>query len=87
MGGGESRYVQDQERFVRDNVEQYKKVLPNHYSHSQIKGKLRQLYANSDTRDENKHSYISNYEWNKAKSGVITKYSSVEEMKGMRRYR
>lgn len=87
MGGGESRYVQDQERFVRDNVDQYKKVLPEYYSRTQIKGKLRQLYANTDNRNENKYSYISNYEWDKAKKLVINKYDSINEMNGHRRYR
>jgi hypothetical protein len=87
MGAGESVYVQDQERFVRDNVEQFKKVLPEHYSKSQIKGKLRQLYAKTDNHNDNKHSYISNYEWNKARAAVIPKYSSTDEMKGFRRYR
>jgi hypothetical protein len=87
MGAGESIYVQDQERFVRENVENYKNALPNHYSHSQIKGKLRQLYANTDTRNENKYSYISSYEWEKVKKAVVPKYSSVNEMRGERRYR
>jgi len=87
MGAGESIYVQNQERFVRENVENYKNALPNHYSHSQIKGKLRQLYANTDTRNENKHSYISSYEWEKVKKAVIPKYASVNEMRGERRYR
>jgi len=86
MGGGESKYVQDQERFVRENVALYKKVLPSHYCEGQIKGKLRQLYANSDTQDRNKNSYIMDYEWKKAKNQVIPKYYSVQEMQGFRRY-
>ena len=86
MGGGESRYVQDQERFVRENVEQYKKVLPQQYSNNQIKGKLRQLYANSDTHERNKRSYIMDYEWNKAKLKVVPIYSSTAEKQGVRRY-
>jgi hypothetical protein len=86
MGGGESRYVQDQEVFVRNNVEKYKEVLPSHYSREQIKGKLRQLYANSDNVDRNKNSYIMDYEWSKAKQQVIPRYSSRNEMNGLRRY-
>ena len=68
--------------YILIKSENYKKALPNHYSHSQIKGKLRQLYANTDTRNENKHSYISSYEWGKVKAVVIPKYASVNEMKG-----
>ena len=86
MGAGESRYGQDQERFVRENVEQYKRVLPQHYSNNQIKGKLRQLYANTDTQQRNKHSYIMDYEWNKAKIQIIPRYSSVAEKQGFRSY-
>jgi len=86
MGGGESRYVQDQEIFVRNNVEKYKEALPPRYSREQIKGKLRQLYANSDTIDRNKNSYIMDYEWSKVKSKVTPTYSTVSEMRGARRY-
>ena len=86
MGGGDSKYVQDQERFVNANVDNYKKVLPDHYSRSQIKGKLRQLYANSDTSSNNKNSYILDNVWNAAKSKTIPVYSSSEEKRGMRRY-
>ena len=86
MGGGDSKYVQDQERFVNANVDNYKKVLPDHYSRSQIKGKLRQLYANSDTSSNNKNSYILDNAWNAAKSKTIPVYSSSEEKRGMRRY-
>lgn len=86
MGSGESKYVQDQERFVRDNVDLYKSALPKHYSSSQIKGKLRQLYANTDTRNENKYSYVIDNEWKKAKANVVPKYASVNEMRGQRRY-
>ena len=86
MGGGESRYVQDQEIFVRNNVDKYKEVLPSRYSKEQIKGKLRQLYANSDSVDRNKNSYIMDYEWSKAKQKVIPTYSSTSEMNGLRRY-
>jgi hypothetical protein len=87
MGGGESKYVQDQERFVRENVEIYKSALPNNYTSSQIKGKLRQLYANTDTHKENKYSYVMDYEWNKVKALVVPKYASHNEMRGERRYR
>ena len=87
MGGGDSKYIQDQERFVRENVEVYKNVLPKHYSQSQINGKLRQLYANTDNSYDNKNSYISNYEWNKAKEQITPKYYSVSEMNGHRRYK
>lgn len=86
MGGGESKYVQDQERFVRENMDAYKKALPDRYSYSQVKGKLRQLYANTDMSKENKYSYIMDYEWNKAKQNVIPKYASIAEMNGTRRY-
>lgn len=86
MGGGESRYVQDQEVFVRNNVEKYKQVLPSHYSKEQIKGKLRQLYAETDTHDRNKKSYIMDYEWSKAKQKVNPTYSSTNERNGVRRY-
>ena len=67
MGGGESKYVQDQERFVRANIDNYKKVLPEHLSKSQIAGKLRQLYANSDCCSDNKNSYILSHTWVEAK--------------------
>ena len=86
MGSGESKYVQDQERFVRENMDAYKKALPNRYSNTQVKGKLRQLYANTDMSKENKYSYIMDYEWNKAKQQVIPKYASIQEKKGGRRY-
>jgi hypothetical protein len=86
MGSGESVYVQNQERFVRDNLENYKKNLPSHYGNSQIKGKLRQLYANTDTKYENKRSYIMDDEWNKAKQKTTTKYISNKEMRGDRYY-
>ena len=86
MGAGESKYVQDQERFVRDNIDLYKNALPNNYSSSQIKGKLRQLYANTDSINENKRSYIYIDEWQKAKNKVVPIYSSIQEMRGSRRY-
>lgn len=86
MGGGDSKYVQDQERFVNENVANFKKVLPEYYSRSQIKGKLRQLYANSDTLNDNKNSYILDNVWNTAKLKIKPVYSNSEEMRGARRY-
>jgi hypothetical protein len=87
MGAGESVYVQNQERFVTANVEIYKKGLPEHYSRSQIKGKLRQLYANSDTSKDNKNSYILHHVWTNAKNNITPVYASEEERKGYRKYR
>lgn len=75
MGGGESKYVQNQERFVKANVENLKKVLPKRYYKQQIEGKLRQLYANSDCSSNNKNSYINDYEWNKAKISANIVYT------------
>lgn len=86
MGAGESKYVQDQERFVRANIDNYKKVLPDNYSRSQVAGKLRQLYASTDMHERNKYSYISNYEWIKAKSKVVPIYANNAEKNGIRRY-
>lgn len=86
MGGGESKYVQDQERFVRENIDRYKTVLPNHLSRNQIAGKLRQLYANSDTTKDNKHSYILNHTWIEAKKKVTPVYANYNEERGYRRY-
>lgn len=86
MGGGESKYVQDQERFVRVNIDNYKKVLPEHLSKSQIAGKLRQLYANSDCCSDNKNSYILSHTWVEAKKKVSPTYASIDEQKGYRRY-
>ena len=87
MGSGESKYVQDQERFVNANVDNFKKALPEHYSRSQIKGKLRQLYANSDTSGDNRNSYIADQSWRNAKTKITPVYSSSEEKRGVRRYR
>lgn len=86
MGGGESKYVQDQERFVRANVDIYKAVLPSHLSRSQISGKLRQLYANTDTNKNNKNSYILDYTWIEAKKKVSPVYANYDEERGYRRY-
>lgn len=66
MGGGESKYVQSQEKFVRENYNIYKEKLPN-YNRFQIEGKMRQLYAGTDERKENKYSYINYEEWKKTK--------------------
>ena len=85
MGGGESKYVQDQERFVRTNINNYKQVLKD-YTNSQIAGKLRQLYASSDTHKENHNSYILNHIWINAKSKVIPIYANSAEKRGERRY-
>lgn len=87
MGGGDSKYVQDQERFVNANVESYKNALPSHYSRSQIKGKLRQLYANSDTSRDNRNSYILDHVWQDAKKKLTPTYSNYRESQGERRYR
>lgn len=74
MGGGDSKYVQAQEEFVRNNYDSYKKELPN-YSRLQIQGKLRQLYARSDEITENRFSYINETTWKNAKrnAGMIGK--------------
>jgi hypothetical protein len=69
MGAGESVYVQKQEAFVRENREAFKKHLSG-YSHRQIEGKLRQLYAGTDNSKENQYSYINAENWKKAKSSV-----------------
>jgi hypothetical protein len=75
MGGGESKYVQRQEKFVKANVENLKKVLPERYYRQQIEGKLRQLYANSDSINENRTAYINEYDWNKAKISAKLVYT------------
>lgn len=69
MGGGDSKYVQAQEEFVRNNYNLYKKELPD-YSRLQIQGKLRQLYARSDEMTENRFSYINETMWKNAKRNV-----------------
>lgn len=86
MGSGESRYVEDQERFVNANIGNFKKVLPEHYSKSQVKGKLRQLYANSDCSGDNTNSYILDNVWRHAKSKISPIYQNTEEQRGARRY-
>ena len=72
MGGGDSKYVRDQEKFVRENYDTFKSRLPD-YSPGQIKGKMRQLYAGSDERLENHRSYINNQTWVSAKSSIRIK--------------
>ena len=73
MGASDSRYIQEQEKFVNANVEVYKRALPDRYSTLQIKGKLRQLYYNTDLRCENRDSYILDNEWRKAKAVVLSR--------------
>jgi len=75
MGGGESKYVQRQERFVKANIENLKEVLPKRYYKQQIEGKLRQLYAQSDCNRENRTAYINEYDWNKAKISAKLVYT------------
>jgi|Laugresu1bdmlbdd_1035124.scaffolds.fasta_scaffold27237_1 hypothetical protein len=87
MGGGESVYVQDQEKFVRANIDRYKAVLPNRLSRNQIAGKLRQLYANSDTCRDNRDSYILSHDWVEAKKKITPIYANIREQRGERRYR
>jgi|UniRef100_A0A6C0LEM8 hypothetical protein len=86
MGGGNSRYVDDQEAFVRANYERYKQVVPQRIGPSQLRGKLRQLYASSDTLRENRNSYILGDDWEKAKKKVTPIYASKAEAGGFRRY-
>ena len=86
MGGGPSKYVDYQERFVRDNYHKYKNELGSNYSSLQVQGKLRQLYANTDTVKENRNSYILDYKWNEVKNKVKPSYASKSEEKGMRYY-
>jgi len=74
MGAGQSRYVEQQEQFVKNNYHKYKNELGNNYSRPQVEGKLRQLYANSDTSRENRNSYILDYKWNEVKSRITPSY-------------
>ena len=72
MGAGESVYVQKQEAFVRENRERYKNCKHlSGYSQLQIEGKLRQLYAGTDTSYDNRNSYINSTTWNKVRSSVV----------------
>jgi len=84
MGGGNSRYVEAQEEFVRNNYDKYKKVVPEHIGRLQLEGKLRQLYASSDTSNENKNSYILNHDWEKVKKQVTPIYTSNRDTIGYR---
>ena len=86
MGGGPSKYVEHQERFVRTNYNKYKDELGSNYSPLQVEGKLRQLYANTDTSKENRNSYILDYKWNDVKNKIKPTYSSQSEEKGQRYY-
>jgi hypothetical protein len=86
MGSGNSKYVQDQEIFVNANVEAYKKALSSNYSRGQIKGKLRQLYANSDLSRDNHNSYILDHVWKDVKTKITPVYSSERERRGERNY-
>ena len=70
MGSGQSAYVQKQEEFVRANRDNFKKELKG-YNTYQVEGKLRQLYAGTDNHKENKWSYISPDNWEKARSKII----------------
>lgn len=75
MGGGQSIETERQERFVRENCKKFKDVLntPNsryidyRYNDEQVKGKLRQLYHNTDQLYENQRSYVCHYRWSNAK--------------------
>jgi len=75
MGAGESMYVKNQEKFVKANIDNLKQVLPKRYYKQQIEGKLRQLYARSDSLNHNKNTYINDYDWNKAKISAKLVYS------------
>jgi hypothetical protein len=86
MGSGPSKYVEDQERFVRDNYQKYKNELGSNYSRLQVQGKLRQLYARSDTINENKNSYILDYKWKEVKNKINSTNISNQENKGQRYY-
>ena len=70
MGAGDSKYVVKQEEFVSNNIDKYRKVLPNHYNTRQIKGKLRELYTGSDLTIENSNAYILKHDWINAKSKI-----------------
>lgn len=63
--GNHSTRIADQEKFVHQNYDKYKKSLPscNRY---QVQGKLRQLYHGRDNND----SYISSHVWKKTKASI-----------------
>ena len=72
MGSSQSIYVEQQERYVRNNynkvANELKNVEKNYtYSRGQIEGKLRQCYAGSDLSFDNRNSYITQYNWSKTK--------------------
>ena len=75
MGSGQSQYVEAQEKFVNSNYKKYKEILntPNSryidykYNDAQVKGKLRQMYHNTDERQENRTSYVNRERWVDAK--------------------
>lgn len=70
MGGGYSIHIEKQERFVRDNYQDFKDKLPE-YSQEQIEGKMRQLYAGIDEDYENRNSYIIQHNWTNAKNSFL----------------
>jgi len=78
MGGGPSIHVERQEEFVRKNLERFKKevnasqryMTDYRYNDEQVRGKLRQLYHNSDTIKENRRSYINETTWGNAKRNL-----------------
>lgn len=79
MGGGQSMYIEDQERFVRENLQRFKNevnnnetryMTPYRYNDEQVRGKLRQLYHKTDNLKENNRSYINETTWNNAKRNL-----------------
>lgn len=79
MGAGESVYVQKQEAFVRANRDEFLNKLNNNggnyrYSKLEVEGKLRQLYAGTDTQKKNEWTYINPQNWNYVKSNINIKY-------------
>jgi hypothetical protein len=78
MGGGPSIHVERQEQFVRENLQKFKKEVNSpqrymteyRYSDEQVKGKLRQLYHNTDTLKENRYAYINETTWGNAKRNI-----------------
>ncbi len=81
MGGGistNSQRIEKQEQYVRANLQKVKLALNEGrsykvsylqpYSDSQVAGKLRQAYHNSDLCRDNYRSYVNPEEWKKIKS-------------------
>ena len=68
MGSGSSsmdRQIENQERYVSQNLSKMKKSLPiGHYSDQQIKARLRQKYCGETYRE--KDSFVIDRHWNKA---------------------